>query len=241
MKQHRCSIVTVVVVASVFSLGLLQGGASTSADTGESATAAPPTSIPELEGLEGLDIPVLLKANELEIGKVFEMIAATGGIEVRVEGPKDWPVTVSLAEPVPLRAVLEQLAEAHQLSYEVSDPRTLVVRVPWLAGEREVTVPRVRSESKVAPVYPEQARAARVDGSVFLTALIRRDGSVGSVDVLREDPSGYGFAESAVRAARQWRYEPATLDGQPVDVRFVITVDFEVDDTPGAVRRATSR
>ncbi len=44
--------------------------------------------------------------------------------------------------------------------------------------------------------------------------------------VLRCTPSGRGFEEAAVKAVSKWRYEPAQVDGHPVDVYFTVEVTF---------------
>ena len=99
---------------------------------------------------------------------------------------------------------------------------------PVLAGVGGVTNPERIEESYVRPEYPEMARAARVEGQVILKAVICHDGSVGMFQVLRCAPQGFGFAESATSAVQQWRYHPATQDGQPVDCYFTIVVDFDL-------------
>lgn len=77
---------------------------------------------------------------------------------------------------------------------------------------------------RVEPHYPATALAARMPGLVILDFLIGPDGSVRDVTVLRGAP--LGMTESAVEAARQWRFEASTLDGKPVAVRYVLTIRF---------------
>jgi periplasmic protein TonB len=77
--------------------------------------------------------------------------------------------------------------------------------------------------SRVLPAYPEIARAARISGTVELMVLVGRDGSVISVQVLSGSPL---LASSAKNAVEQWRYRPAVLDGQAVEVEARVTVNF---------------
>lgn len=93
-----------------------------------------------------------------------------------------------------------------------------------LSGIGGVSNPKL--VSKIDPVYPETARRRLVEGHVILQAIVKRDGTVGDIEVLRAIPSGLGFIESAIEAASQWRYEPALLDGEPIDVYFTIFVNF---------------
>ncbi len=79
----------------------------------------------------------------------------------------------------------------------------------------------------VRPGYPEDARKARTSGLVIAEALIEKDGSVSSVKVLFAAHPAMG--DSAIRAIKQWKYEPATRNGRPVRVYFQITVTFTSD------------
>ena len=69
---------------------------------------------------------------------------------------------------------------------------------------------------------------ARLEGSVILQAVVRRDGTVGELHVLRCTEPNMGFEEAAMDAVVQWLYEPATQDGRPVDVFFTVFVDFSL-------------
>jgi protein TonB len=75
----------------------------------------------------------------------------------------------------------------------------------------------------VAPIYPEIARNARVDGVVILEAVINTDGRVERVKVLRSVPL---LDAAAVAAVKEWRYTPTLLNGAPVSVLLTITINF---------------
>ncbi len=79
--------------------------------------------------------------------------------------------------------------------------------------------------SKVPPVYPEDAKAAGVEGTVMLSARIGRDGHVKSLAVVSGPQP---LQSAAVDAVKQWVYRPYVLNGQPVDVSTVITVNFNL-------------
>ncbi len=97
---------------------------------------------------------------------------------------------------------------------------------PVRAGFGGVTYPVLIESTKVQPIYPELARKAKVTGSVILEAVVRKDGTVGGVKVLRSPGANLGFEESAMDAVRQWRYKPGVQNGRPVDVYFTIVVEF---------------
>lgn len=70
------------------------------------------------------------------------------------------------------------------------------------------------------------ARLAHITGSVELLVLVGSDGGVLSVDVLGGNPL---LAAAAKQAVERWRYRPAILDGQPVEVEARVTVNFVMD------------
>ena len=87
-----------------------------------------------------------------------------------------------------------------------------------------VSPPRLLKE--VRADYTDQARRANVTGEVVLEIVVRRDGSVGDIRILRR--LGSGLDERAVQAVRQWRFAPATLKGTPVDVIVEVGVEFKL-------------
>ncbi len=100
---------------------------------------------------------------------------------------------------------------------------------PLIAGIGEVSKPVLIQASKVAPEYPELARVTRSEGHVIMQAVILRDGTVADLEILRAVPIGLGMLDAAVEAVSQWRYEPAKLNGEPVDVYFTVFVEFKLD------------
>ncbi|MGH9411518.1 MAG: TonB family protein [Vicinamibacterales bacterium] len=77
----------------------------------------------------------------------------------------------------------------------------------------------------VAPVYPEIAREARVQGTVIVEALLDRHGNVEEVHVLRSIPM---FDDPAVDAVSQWKFTPVVVDGEAVPVIMTTTVIFSI-------------
>lgn len=72
---------------------------------------------------------------------------------------------------------------------------------------------------KVEPRYPPMARAARMEGTVVVDAVILKDGSVSDVKVLTS--SHAMFDQACIDAVRQWRFTPS-----PQDVVLTVTVKF---------------
>lgn len=77
---------------------------------------------------------------------------------------------------------------------------------------------------KVDPAYPLQLMRQNVSGTVILYAVIHADGTVGNVRVLRGvDDRLDRFASEAVA---QWKFDPATKNGAPVDVEATFQIPF---------------
>src|ERR1043165_5702084 len=83
---------------------------------------------------------------------------------------------------------------------------------------------------RVEPIYSADARANRVSGIVILEAVIGKDGLVKNVRVLK--PLPFGLDQAAVDAVQQSQFKPGTLNGEPVDVIFNLTVNFKLDTPP---------
>lgn len=87
-----------------------------------------------------------------------------------------------------------------------------------------VEPPRLIKE--VRADYTDEARRANVVGEVVLEIVVRRDGSVGDVKIVKR--LGSGLDQRAVQAVRQWRFAPARLKGTPVDVIVEVAVEFKL-------------
>ena len=76
------------------------------------------------------------------------------------------------------------------------------------------------------PQYTEEARQARIQGTVILQAVITCRGDVQDITVIKGLP--LGLTEAAVTAVRTWRFRPATLNGQPISVIYNTTINFRL-------------
>jgi TonB family protein len=79
--------------------------------------------------------------------------------------------------------------------------------------------------SRVDPVYPAQAQAARISGTVRFNAIIGTDGRIRNLALVSGHPLLVPEAQTAVR---QWVYEPTLLNGEPVEVVTTIDVNFSL-------------
>lgn len=118
-------------------------------------------------------------------------------------------VPPAMADEQPIRAVPA-----------VPDPIGVYPAVP--AGG---TQPRVID--RVNPRYPAEARRANAGGAVVIRAIVRKDGSVDEVEVLKDLP--YGLGDAAAEAVRKWKFRPGTWRGEPIDVYYTVTVNYRMD------------
>lgn len=85
----------------------------------------------------------------------------------------------------------------------------------------DVKPPRLLSSA--LPVYPSIARSSGIEGSVVVEASIGPAGNVVSTKVISGPPM---LRQAALDALRRWRYQPATLNGEPVAVQINVTIQF---------------
>jgi len=132
-------------------------------------------------------------------------------------------------EPEPIREPEPEVEDAPlptDVEFLIGTPEPPAPSGPLLAGLGDVSNPVLIQETKLEPEYPELARVARLEGNVILQAVIRTDGSVAQIEVLRSNRPNMGFEESAIAAVQHWRYEPAQQNGRPVEVYFTVIVEF---------------
>ena len=87
-----------------------------------------------------------------------------------------------------------------------------------------VEPPRLLREVKAN--YTDEARRANIEGEVQLEIVVRRDGTVGEVKIIRG--LGGGLNDRAVQAVRQWRFAAGRMKGAPVDVVVEVGVEFRL-------------
>ncbi|HLM98487.1 MAG TPA: M56 family metallopeptidase [Bryobacteraceae bacterium] len=147
-----------------------------------------------------------------------------------------WQITVEVRGFAP--RTIEGVDKNHyDITLDVGQMQeTLVVRAKGTAAVEVAERHRVRVGgnvvpaklvSKIDPEYPEDARARGIHGEVVLRAVISVQGAVLSPTAISTpDPQ---LAEAAMKAVREWRYQPSLLNGEPVETVTTITVNFELE------------
>jgi protein TonB len=101
--------------------------------------------------------------------------------------------------------------------------------VPKVATPQRVRVSQGVTQGlllrKVTPQYPPLAKQARIQGTVVLSALIGKDGSIQNLHVVSGHPM---LTNAALEAVKEWKYKPYILNGEPVEVETTINVNFSL-------------
>jgi len=78
---------------------------------------------------------------------------------------------------------------------------------------------------RVTPIYPPEAKQARIQGVVVLRGVIDKEGRIADLHVISGPKE---LAPAAMGAVQQWRYRPYLLEGKPVEVDTEIRVNFQL-------------
>jgi TonB family protein len=98
--------------------------------------------------------------------------------------------------------------------------------VPKLPSPKPPNATYPVPSKRVEPRYPGGARASGASGIVILESVIDKNGIVRNVELKRANPA-VTLSFAAMEALRRWTFQPATIDGKPVDVRFNLTINFK--------------
>ena len=185
----------------------------------------------------------ILKVCGFYLRSPLTLVAGVGGsnlaarIERIVKGPRPRPVsvparlllasvlTLTIGAPLVGGAVSAQRgsvrAESANASVEQDKDKPTVHK----PGEG-VKLPKLVHEVK--PDYTREAMEAGIQGRLSLQAVVLESGLVGDVDVIDSLDTVYGLDDQAVKAIRQWQFEPGTKDGKPVAVQVEVEFTFKL-------------
>ena len=181
------------------------------------------------------------------MSSVFDALVAASTEAVRkwrydapTDGPVAFDVTISfspdeeprIAQPAPAPEIAppaDALAGVPEIAPgERIDPPP----VEWAEGVRPLsavigsTLVPPRKTKQVAPVYPQEAKAAQVEGAVVVQARVEPDGHISHARVIRSIPQ---LDQAALDAVLQWEFEPAVVDGEAVPYILTATVVFSLN------------
>jgi TonB family protein len=100
-------------------------------------------------------------------------------------------------------------------------------RVEYDDSQTDISAPTITM--RVEPRYTDEARQARVVGTVILQAVIQTNGTADILKVVK--PLPFGLTESALEALQQCRFMPAVRNGKEIPVATTIEVAFNLEPT----------
>jgi len=140
------------------------------------------------------------------------------------------PVRVQYNMPVKFTLGEKDRAMAYEIPSNQNDNEvfTVVENSPEFKGGHAALSDYMKS----VVVYPEQAKKDKIEGTIYITFVVEKDGSVSNAKVLRG--IGHGLDEVALKAIQNMpAWEPGTQRGKPVRVQFNMPVKFALDESKG--------
>jgi periplasmic protein TonB len=211
---HAAALLAVVIVPLLQAQELPEPAAAVKAFFVEPAAAPPPPPPPpppapkvvqqkapepvqaEQKFVAPVEVPQEIKPSGIDLGAEG---GAAGGVEGGVAGGVAGGIVGGLpAEPPPP-------VQAVRVGGQIKEPT---------------------KTKNVAPVYPDIAKQARVQGIVILECTISPQGKVTDYKILRGIPL---LDQAAIDAVKQWQYTPTLLNGVPVPVIMTVTVNFRLN------------
>ena len=199
-------------------------------------TSAPPFQPPEI-GKTNVPVSARAKGTSVQDGPTSQKTLASPDLS-----PKTVIPDLDLIKPADPKSASEAAPVSKQIA-QTAAPATIALNVaptppnsvepaPAKPPAPAPNVPNIRVGGMVEaakvlihplPQYPELARARRLGGTVHLGATVLEDGTVTNLKIVSGDLM---LAGAAVEAVRHWRYQPALVDGQPIESQVDIEIKF---------------
>ncbi|RLD60356.1 MAG: hypothetical protein DRJ01_09800 [Bacteroidetes bacterium] len=81
---------------------------------------------------------------------------------------------------------------------------------------------------RIQPEYPEIVKKAGIEGTIWLDAEVKKDGTVGKVEVKKNNTGSDLLAKASVEAMKKWKFEPAKKDGKAITCWIAFPVTFSI-------------
>jgi TonB family protein len=195
--------------------------------------------------------PIDLALRDADLGDVLATFSKISAVEILVESGVSGTVTATF-DQVPWDEALTSILRDQGLTWERSGDQIVVrhtgadVPAPVEAAGGESAarltgrldgddvfryapdgaISEPVAIEKTPPRYPPDARKSKITGVVVADLVIDEIGAVRDV-LIEESPSDL-LSAAAIEALEQWRFAPATMDGEPVAVRYIVTIKFNL-------------
>jgi len=228
---------SLIILAAVIALGLSPMLTAREGSAGDQAMSN--------KGISG--DPISLSLKDADVRDVMASFEQLSNVEIVVDPEVSETITVELKD-IPWDQALDLILRMTGLTASVKDGVIYVEPGRALeVFEESLITPQANGEFEGRPLYrynvdgpitepmrldgpnpryPAQAREEGINGVVVMDCVITEDGSVRDVKVVNSN--AHILSEAAVEAVEQWTFEPATLDGIPVAIRYTLTVRFNL-------------
>ena len=125
-----------------------------------------------------------------------------------------------------------------EYNQDLLEQKSLSIMENLIVNEQEYFSPNLLTERPILPfdairdriVYPSRARQFNIEGRAVLALYLDINGNITNMDVILEEPQGWGFGNAAINAFTGIRaLNSARIDGRAVPVRLEIPVDFQLN------------
>ena len=171
--------------------------------------------IPKID--PGKDIPVWIatpetKKDKPDHGKVF----------IKVNGPV-------IPDPTPLEPeIASEYIPDDQMGNDPTYEGDWTYMPEGYDDGEVVEVSKLECYEKTQPYYPELARKAGIEGTVVVKIIIGTDSRIREAVILKSPGKQFGFDDAALNAVKQWRCNPAMIDGRKMETEGVVSVNFRI-------------
>ncbi|MFB3813737.1 MAG: TonB family protein [Terriglobales bacterium] len=189
-------------------------------------TPAPPGAEPVTITARSSNEPAKAQTPQVNATGVAKPTAAEPEPAAVLPERKELAILMPTARPKP-EPEPEVAAPAVTVTTNALPELTAKPYVPAVAAAKPSQFLPARLLKSVAPVYPSIAKNVKVNDTVVVSAVIDKEGRMTNMRVVR---GMVMFHHAALEALRQWRYEPATLNGSPIESSVQVEVRFKGSD-----------
>ena len=161
-------------------------------------------------------------------GEALHLKALSGNIILRAVDPRNGSNDAMRVTAIPAgqeSPAMQPWNSDDEAAGFFDEMRRRILESWWGAVPVDSSEMQSHLEHSVAPIYPDVARAAGIEGDVALRVYVSSDGRVTDIRVLDGPPI---LARAAVEAVQQWQYQAPTIDGHPTSVVTTLTVSFRL-------------
>jgi protein TonB len=208
-----------VILACLFMLGLMEH------------TITPPDAPPVLvEFMQSQPTP---KTIEQPVAKPIPVPPRPQPVAAPVPSPQPQPspskvsAPTEVAQAAPVAPVSAPTAPTPPAPPAPPPTPAPVVTAP---SRTDVSIPASYSASNPKPTYPNMSKRLGEQGTVVLRVLVKADGSAGEVEV-KSSSSYPRLDQAAIEAVKQWRFNPAKIDGKAIDEWYQVPIPFKLQSS----------